>query len=313
MTATNPPSRTNEAGGWRLPRSGVGTLTKWVVLATVFWCLPAFAQTPAEPVPAQDARTRADALFQEAVALFEAERFLEAATLMEQAFELDPNPRLAFNLARAFERGGNLDEALTYYWISADAPGDPELVSRAEESIERVQAEMDAQAPIPSTATPSPETAGSTSPSTTTSPGHTNQAAVVAATVPATPMSAQTSRRLRISGYSLLGTGAALTGVGALTAVQSQNRYDEAFALGEAGVEAARFGTAIDAGKQNQLLSTVAYGVGIAALVSGVSVLVFERVRRPDGASSTQASAWHVGPGAGACQTMLCVGAGLEF
>lgn len=68
-------------------------------------------------------RTRAIELFRESQASYGAGRFREAAVYLEEAYRLDPDPILLYNLARARESGGDLELALdAYQRYLAEAP-----------------------------------------------------------------------------------------------------------------------------------------------------------------------------------------------
>jgi tetratricopeptide (TPR) repeat protein len=71
----------------------------------------------AAPAAAQDAATlaRAQELFTQGVAAYQAGRFDEAARLLREADRLVPTPELAFNLARVYERMGEAPEAIRHF------------------------------------------------------------------------------------------------------------------------------------------------------------------------------------------------------
>ena len=75
------------------------------VLIVVFALAPAVAAPP----------TEAQKTFQEGTRLFEKGRFAEAADRFEAAFELDQNHAYLFNAAVAYERAGNIPDALRLY------------------------------------------------------------------------------------------------------------------------------------------------------------------------------------------------------
>ena len=72
---------------------------------------PLSAEAHAEEPPV----TRARDLFREGAAKFRAGEFRPALDLFEKAYALDPHPTLIYNIARAHEGLGELDEAIDAY------------------------------------------------------------------------------------------------------------------------------------------------------------------------------------------------------
>lgn len=96
----------------------------------------------AAPVHAQDhdGLARARVLFEEGQALYSAGRYAAAAERMKEAYGISRAPELAFNVGRAYDRAGSLDEAAVYYRIyleQADPPPDER------ESLEQRVAEIE--------------------------------------------------------------------------------------------------------------------------------------------------------------------------
>src|SRR5262245_17845335 len=73
-------------------------------------------------------RARALELFDKSVALFDAGRFGDAATLLEEAYATFPEPVLLYNLARAYQESGELAKSIDAYerFLAAD----PEVKDR---------------------------------------------------------------------------------------------------------------------------------------------------------------------------------------
>src|SRR5580700_9830235 len=85
------------------------------------------------------ADSRTDALARQATALYKAGDFDGAAAALLEDFELSPDPRLLFNIARAYEKGGKLAEAARFYhrYLDATSETEPALIQRAHEAIDR--------------------------------------------------------------------------------------------------------------------------------------------------------------------------------
>ncbi len=69
---------------------------------------------------------------------FEGREFKEAAETFERAFALDPNPVLAFNIARSWENDGQLDKARANYKLALSLQPPPEIRTRAESALVRL-------------------------------------------------------------------------------------------------------------------------------------------------------------------------------
>lgn len=102
----------------------------------------------AEEAPADPA-----ALVAEATKAFGERRFAAAARLFEAAYRLDPDPTLAFNLARAHEEGGRLPDALRRYRELLAARPPRQILVACEKRIARVEGDLVAQGYDPATIT----------------------------------------------------------------------------------------------------------------------------------------------------------------
>ncbi len=95
------------------------------------------------------ARERALSLFAESATAYREGRFSDAAALLSEAYELHPEPILLYNLARALEADGRLDEARTAYEDFLESSPEAEQAApsrRRLEVIEGLIAERDARA-----------------------------------------------------------------------------------------------------------------------------------------------------------------------
>ena len=97
----------------------------------------------AQPAPDDADRKRANDWYELAQAAMQREDFAEAALAFDAAHRLDPDPRLLFNAARAYQRAGRLTTARARYeqfLIFKDAPED--LRKRALEEMVAVELEL---------------------------------------------------------------------------------------------------------------------------------------------------------------------------
>jgi len=74
--------------------------------------------------------------------LYDARKYLEAAEALQRAQELEPHPKLVYNIARAYEQANELDLALKWYeaYTQSDERGtDPTLLKRSVLAIDRLR------------------------------------------------------------------------------------------------------------------------------------------------------------------------------
>lgn len=122
--------------------------------------LALLALLPASAAANPSGRDRAAAPFQAGVEAYRAGRFDEAAGFLVEAYTYDPNPRLAFNAGRAWERASDYNAALEYFLMAADSTDDAELMALSLEGAARMQARVSAaEAPREAVATQDQATA----------------------------------------------------------------------------------------------------------------------------------------------------------
>jgi tetratricopeptide (TPR) repeat protein len=83
---------------------------------------------------------RATELVRDAERLYSQAKYKEAAELLKKAYEIEPEPKILYNTARALDQAGDLPSALEYYrqYIASNET-DPTLLKRATLSIERLR------------------------------------------------------------------------------------------------------------------------------------------------------------------------------
>ncbi len=101
----------------------------------------------ASPVALAQKGTRSSAaLVREGERLYNARKYREAADVLKRAYEAQSDPRILYNIARAYEQAGDLREALNYYdqFIkSSDSDMDALLLKRAHSGAERARVLID--------------------------------------------------------------------------------------------------------------------------------------------------------------------------
>lgn len=85
---------------------------------------------------------KAAALAKDADKLYKDGKYAEAAELLKQAYDVDPNPLFIYNIARAWDQVGNVEKAVESYRQYIALPSDqtqPDLVKRANLSLDRLR------------------------------------------------------------------------------------------------------------------------------------------------------------------------------
>jgi hypothetical protein len=175
-------------------------------------------QAPAPPPAVTPASTQADVerLFAEGAAFYRGGKYRAAVDKFEEAYALFPEPNLLYNMARAYEALGEVDQALTKYRLCVSHPrGSEELKTKAAAKVEVLTAaKMNGSAstgPAPAALSPSPSSGAAAAPS----PAGVGEGAAASSSAqsPAPPKSTSSS-------FPLWGVaGGASAGVGVLAAV----------------------------------------------------------------------------------------------
>lgn len=86
--------------------------------------------------------TRALSLFEQSATAYHEGRFADAAALLEQAYALHPEPVLLYNLARALDAEGEMDEARDAYQRFLSSSPDAEQAPLATRRVEVLSAQI---------------------------------------------------------------------------------------------------------------------------------------------------------------------------
>jgi tetratricopeptide (TPR) repeat protein len=213
--------------------------------------LPAAAQAPSAP----EARSRD--LFNQAVALAEKERWMEACPLFQAAHDLNATGGTALQTANCYEKIGKLERALENYEFilsRPDAQKNPERVAIAEK---RVRAIREALGKTEPKAPPQPtSTAAPIEPAPTTS-----------ATAPPPPPDSSGSGRT--GAVIALGAGGVGLAVGALFGALALSQASDVKATCDGNRCPKASEPHADAAITKGWVSTVAFGAGAAGVVIG--------------------------------------------
>lgn len=159
------------------------------VLVTVMTVMTAQA-----PAAGGDVQTQVESLYAEGAALYKAGKYRPAIEKFEQAFALFPEPNLLYNMGRAYEALGEIDQAMLKYRLCAQHPqAAADVAAKAREKLTVLEAAKATSASAPAHAAP-----GAT-PSPSATPGEATAAT-------ATPAS---------NGFPILGTVTAAVGLAA--------------------------------------------------------------------------------------------------
>lgn len=227
------------------------------VLLSVAMALPATMSAGAASAAEGDRVSEVEALAAQAKQYYLAGDYGGAVAAYLRAYRTSPAAGLLYNVAIIYDKKlGERDLAVDFYRRYIAAPdADPSVVERATLRVQALKAEkaaVDAAAlaPAPPPAEP---------------PQQVIQ--------PVRPGDA--GRGQRLAGWLTLGAGVATAGVGVVFGVQAQTSQDDF----DAGTTVTGKQDARDQGEQQALIADVLYGVGAAAAVTGL-VLV---LTAPDG------------------------------
>lgn len=79
-------------------------------------------------------------LAKEAEQLYKAGDYTKSAETLLRALEVKPVPKLLFNVARTYDKGGDEENALRFYQRFIDVGRDPGLLRKASQAVERLRA-----------------------------------------------------------------------------------------------------------------------------------------------------------------------------
>ncbi|NUN14732.1 MAG: hypothetical protein HUU55_13965 [Myxococcales bacterium] len=274
-----------------VPRKiGIASVFVWKVLPQSLLLLvflvaaPAhLAAQPAETeMPAvsetQSAEATAEALAADARALYESGQYAQAITAYVKAHRLAPAGALLYNIAFIYDAKLNEKElALDFYRRFIRSPdADPALMERANQRIAELKVES---------------VGGGT---TTQAIGESGTSRVIdpAVTVSVTPESKETTvRPMAIAGWVLTGVGFAAAATGVVFGVLAQDTHDDFKAADSLDDKL----DLSDTGEMQALTGDIMMGVGGAALVTGIVLLIVDATSGPSGDTASTGSSYRVG------------------
>ncbi|MGK0358123.1 MAG: tetratricopeptide (TPR) repeat protein [Bradymonadia bacterium] len=219
---------------------------------------------PVLAAPADDSTARIEALAQKASARYSAGDYADAVEMYLEAYRLGKAAALLYNVAVIYDRKINDRQlAITYYRRYIAAPdADPSAASRATERVQTLktaQAKADAQRRTEELASAQRRRDAAEA---RDAPPPAPRAAMSTTIKPAEPN--------RIVGWLVTGAGVVALGAGVgygLGAASDQTAFDDSASLTEKQ-------DLRNSGQQKALIADVLMGVGAAALITGVVLLV---------------------------------------
>jgi tetratricopeptide (TPR) repeat protein len=244
-------------------------------LALLIYLVPAIA--------AAGAPDKMRSLAKQAERLYQNGKYRESAALLEQAYEIEPNPRLLYNIARARDQAGDLHEALDYYqrYVNSPEGTDPQLLKRSSSAMQRLHSLIDKdeaakraqelerqrveaehqRAEAEARAAQERAAAEAAAARKAQEEAEAQNRAIVEGQI-------TTRSRRRVVSFVAGGVGVAAAGAGAYFGVTANNAYNQFHSAATASDK----DSLANKTKNNALYADLSFGVGIALLATAVIV-----------------------------------------
>jgi tetratricopeptide (TPR) repeat protein len=228
--------------------------------------------------PPTSARTSFKGLVDAGLEAYAAKRYADAIAAFEQAYQLQPEPELVYNVARAHEKALHRDEAIAAYERFSRLPGTTaELRTKALGALESLRAEQAALEKAER------------------SRANTGLGIPGAARTPVDAMTtAAPSTGASVLAGTLMGVGGAGLAVGAVFGVLALNAKSDFDAVDRTAADAAsrRASLKVDV-ERNALVADIAIVAGAATAITGLVLFLLD-----DAEDSATSTAWAptVGP-----------------
>jgi tetratricopeptide (TPR) repeat protein len=223
-----------------------------------------------------DQNAEVEKLFAEGASLYKAGKYRPAIDKFEAAYALFPEPNLLYNMARAHEALGDIDQAIVKFTLCTTNPrSTDELKQKAAAKLAVLTAAraQGAAAPTPTpTPTPPPAAAGNAGPATTATPPPA--AATTSSTgLPMLGIAGGVTTGLGVVGAAI---GGVLYGLGATTHGDLESSLSTPDANGVVGVTRADAEAQSLAGTNQKTMGVALLGVGGALVVGGGVLLTMQ-------------------------------------
>jgi tetratricopeptide (TPR) repeat protein len=234
------------------------------------------AGTPS-PAWAQKGAKSAAALVKEGERLYNSGKYREAAEALKKAQDLQPNPKLIYNIARAYERSGDLREALSWYqqYVGLKAEdSDPALLKRSALAMDQIRVLLEKEERAAAEAAAQQLRLQQEAEAARRKAEEEKAAALRAEEAVRQQRQAEQERvmaeyrRSRVIAFSLGGLAVASAGAGVFFGLQAR----EARSQFDGATNIDRKQTAADDTRSKALLADVGFGVGLAAAIGAIVV-----------------------------------------
>lgn len=215
---------------------------------------PAPAEDPnTETTTAEDRKTEAEQLSEQAIVKFQAKDYDGAVVLFEEAYGIDPQPNFLFNIGRVYEEAGNLAKAVEFYAKFVKQPGvDLDSRGTALDRLKVLRAILQETEDKPPEVEPDPVVEPVVDPEPKPDPVDED--------------AKRKRKTMRAAGFGLTGVGAAVMIGGAIVGGLAQSDYNKASTVDDPpdGLPL------LDSAKTKALTADILLGVGGAVLLTGV-------------------------------------------
>ncbi|WP_224370989.1 tetratricopeptide repeat protein [Hyalangium versicolor] len=217
------------------------------------------------------------ALVKEGERLYGAGKYREAAEVLKKAQEAQPNPKLIYNIARAYERAGDLREALSYYqqYVGLKTEeADPQLLKKSAIASDQIRVLLEKEEKTAAAAEAERKRLQDEAEAARKKAEEEQATARRAEEAVRQQQAAEQERamvsykRSRLVAFGLGGLSAASVGAGIFFGLQARDArktFDKA-----TNVESKQ--TAADDTRSKALLADIGFGVGIAAAIGAFVV-----------------------------------------
>lgn len=212
---------------------------------------------------------------------YQAGDYAAAAQTLLQAYELEPVPALLFNVAKTFEKAGNVEQAMRFYQRYIDAENsDPKLIRQASHALDALRLQQDERARQAREAAEKAAADKAAADKAAAEKAAAEKAAAEKAPAanaavqvpPQEPRVEQRAARSRGVPYAFFGVAVAGLGGGAILGMTAnQLARDE-----KASTDPVAKPDLRTRARQRALVADAAYGVGSAALVAGAVMILLE-------------------------------------
>lgn len=238
------------------------------------------------PAPAQALRGGSRSpkeLIRQAERLYDQKKYLEAAALLEKAYESLSDSRIIYNIARAYDQAGKETEAISYYEKYLTDGENATLRKRSRSAIDRLRLQKEKEEKVAAAAAAERQRLKAEAEEAERRVAAEREAARRAEEAHQLRLKvayeeAQASRkRMQVTSIALGGVALAGAGVGAFFGLQANGARTTFNSATELDPKLA----AKSATRSNALFADIGFGVGLVGAVAAILLYPKEPVRKP--------------------------------